>query len=742
MDVTSRDGGIELLRARVETERRTSRSWLSCRVGFVRIEGIGSGMSDAPPPRDKRRALPAVLPPRLVTVATTQFAMTNDREQNMVTAEALVRMAARDGADIILLSELFDNLYFCQDQFEDLFSLAGTSDVCSNSFLRRFCRLSKELDVVLPISFFEKAGKAYFNSVAIFDGGKYLGVYRKSHIPDGPGYQEKFYFNPGDTGFHVFRTRYATIGVGICWDQWFPECARCLALQGAELLFYPTAIGSEPQDPTLNSRGHWTRCMQGHAGSNLVPVVCANRIGVENEITFYGGSFITDHLGEIVQQFPTPTIQTEVGFLKHTFDLTKIDVARSSWGVFRDRRPTLYSPITSLSDQDVGMPARIPVAQPVEEEGVAALASKPAEDGGYMPGEWDSHACVWMAWPYQWWRDDCGPAQRAVLDVAEAISRFEPVRMLVTTEQYCHALQRLQKVHDPEAAGGPAAEANIQLVLAEYDDIWLRDTGPTFIRAGNRVTSVSWRFNGWGNKIPELKHDDSVSYQIQAMEDRHGGYTCPAVLEGGSFHVDGEGTLITTEECVLHKNRECPEFKVRSKESMNKIFHDYLGVTKVIYLPYGVVEDVDTDGHVDNLAAFVSPGHVLLTFPESDSHPQYPRSLAALEVLSKATDAKGRALVVHKIPHPPVMYRQSDEAEMDNAVYTARVEQQQLAGSYVNFVMTGGGIVMPRFHVATDKRAKEVMAELFPDKEIVMVDGREILLGGGNFHCITQQQPQ
>ncbi len=214
-------------------------------------------------------------------------------------------------------------------------------------------RLAAELGVVLPTSFFERANTVYFNSVAIIDtDGRILGVYRKSHIPDGPGYQEKYYFNPGDTGFRVWQTRVGCIGVGICWDQWFPEAARSMALMGAEVLLYPTAIGSEPQDPSLDSRRHWQRVMQGHAGANLMPVVAANRVGTEQgsscTVDFYGSSFITDHTGHMVREAGTG----EETVLSARFDLDELMVQRAAWGVFRDRRPDLYLPILSLDGRD------------------------------------------------------------------------------------------------------------------------------------------------------------------------------------------------------------------------------------------------------------------------------------------------------------------------------------------------------------------------------------------------------
>ncbi len=280
---------------------------------------------------------------RSVTLAASQFACSWDARANIAKAKRLVRDASAKGANVILVQELFETPYFCQDQLADHFKLAAPLE--GNPLIAEMCELAKDLGVVLPVSFFEKAGHAHFNSLAMVDAdGRVLGVYRKSHIPDGPGYQEKYYFTPGDTGFKVWKTRFGSFGVGICWDQWFPESARAMALLGAEALFYPTAIGSEPPPaPPIDSRDHWRRVMQGHAGANLMPLVASNRIGTEKgqagEMTFYGSSFIAGPMGEIVSELG----RTEEGIITATFDLDEVARMRASWGIFRDRRPDLYA---------------------------------------------------------------------------------------------------------------------------------------------------------------------------------------------------------------------------------------------------------------------------------------------------------------------------------------------------------------------------------------------------------------
>jgi N-carbamoylputrescine amidase len=281
---------------------------------------------------------------KLLTVGAIQCALGGSREDNVAKVIALVRSAAEKGAQIVLPPELFEGPYFCRVEKEEFFDWARPVE--GHPTLATLGRLAKELGVVIPASFFERAGQQHYNSVAVFDtDGTMLGVYRKSHIPDGPGYEEKFYFRPGDTGFRVFQTAHATIGVGICWDQWFPECARAMTLLGAEVLFYPTAIGSEPHEPDLDTREPWQKAMMGHAISNVIPIVAANRIGTEDGQRFYGSSFISNPRGDKVAELGP----SDEGTIVYTFDLGKIRRTRGAWGFFRDRRPELYG---SLVDSD------------------------------------------------------------------------------------------------------------------------------------------------------------------------------------------------------------------------------------------------------------------------------------------------------------------------------------------------------------------------------------------------------
>ncbi|MCF9078845.1 N-carbamoylputrescine amidase [Vibrio parahaemolyticus] len=285
---------------------------------------------------------------KVVKFAALQLTKSWDLEDNLAKAKKAIREAAQNGANVILPQELFAAPYFCKKQEAKYFELA--EETANSHLIQEMSALAKELGVVIPVSYFEKAGNTFFNSLVMIDAdGTVLDNYRKSHIPDGPGYSEKYYFSPGDTGFKVWQTKFGKFGAGICWDQWFPELARSLALHGAEAIFYPTAIGSEPQDLTLDSRDHWQRTMQGHSAANLVPVIASNRVGIEVddgiETTFYGSSFITDHTGAKIAEAPREgetIIYAEI-------DLAATAKARHAWGLFRDRRPDLYTSVGKLA---------------------------------------------------------------------------------------------------------------------------------------------------------------------------------------------------------------------------------------------------------------------------------------------------------------------------------------------------------------------------------------------------------
>jgi agmatine deiminase len=368
------------------------------------------------------------------------------------------------------------------------------------------------------------------------------------------------------------------------------------------------------------------------------------------------------------------------------------------------------------------------------------LTSTPREDGFHMPAEWAPHAQTWMVWPERTdnWRLGAKPAQAAFTSVARAISQFEPVTMIASAKQYANAVATL----NAQSTAHP-----IRVIEMTTDDAWCRDTGPTFVVNGNgEVRGCDWQFNAWGGLNGGLyfpwANDDAVAEKVLQIERLPRYRTPNFVLEGGGIHVDGEGTVLVTERCLLNKNRN-PHM---SRAEIEAKLRDYLGIEKVIWIPRGIVND-ETDEHIDNMACFSAPGEVLLAWTDDVNDPQHAFSSVALEILQSATDAKGRKLNVRKLRTPRVMHASADEvASVDQVEHDGfgmtREASTRLAGSYVNFYICNDGIIVPSFDDPNDARAVTTLQEAFPKHRIVQVPGREVLLGGGNFHCITQQQPR
>jgi agmatine deiminase len=363
---------------------------------------------------------------------------------------------------------------------------------------------------------------------------------------------------------------------------------------------------------------------------------------------------------------------------------------------------------------------------------MTTLKSTPRADGFHMPAEWAPQTQAWMIWPERPdnWRLGGKPVQSAHVALAKAIARFEPVTVGVSAAQYDNARARLDV-------------PNIRVVEISSNDAWIRDTGPTFvINDKGAVRGVDWGFNAWGGFDGGLYSpwnlDEQVASKVLDIERCPRYVTEGFVLEGGSIHVDGEGTLITTEECLLNRNRNAH----LSREEIEAVLHDHLAVEKVIWLPDGLYND-ETDGHVDNFCCYVRPGEVLLAWTDDPKDPNYPRCQAAMAVLKNARDAKGRTLIVHKMPIPDPLFATEEECAGVDQVHGSQERNPfvRLAGSYVNFLIVNGGLIAPSFDDPLDEAAREILQRLFPEHEVVMVPGRELLLGGGNIHCLTQQQP-
>ncbi len=357
------------------------------------------------------------------------------------------------------------------------------------------------------------------------------------------------------------------------------------------------------------------------------------------------------------------------------------------------------------------------------------IDSTPRKDGFRMPGEFERHDGSWMLWPERPdnWRLGAKPAQKAFVDVATAISQFEPLTVGVSTGQFSNARSLLP--------GG------VRVIELSNNDSWIRDCGPTFVNNGKEVRAVDWDFNAWGGLVGGLYFpwdlDDLVARKVADVE-RVDRYKAPLVLEGGSIHVDGEGTLLTTEECLLNENRN-PQF---SQAEIEAYLQQYLNIEKILWLGKGIYND-ETNGHVDNICCFIRPGVVALSWTDDKNDPQYEISMDAYERLRHATDARGRKLEIHKIYQPGPIYISEEESGGVDAVEGTLPRQpgDRLAGSYVNFYMVNGGAVVPVFNDPHDAAALETLQKLMPERKVVPVYAREILLGGGNIHCITQQQP-
>jgi len=355
----------------------------------------------------------------------------------------------------------------------------------------------------------------------------------------------------------------------------------------------------------------------------------------------------------------------------------------------------------------------------------------PKQDGFRMPGEFEAHDGCWMIWPERPdnWRLGAKPAQKVFAQVAEAISEFEPVTMCVSNAQYNNARNML-----PDQA---------RVVEMSNDDSWMRDCGATFVVNGTEVRGVDWSFNAWGGLVDGLyfpwDKDDHVARKMCDME-RVGRYRLDDfILEGGSIHVDGEGTLIVTEECLLSGGRNSS----MTKEEIEGVLKEYLNLEKIIWIPYGIYND-ETNGHVDNIIHYIAPGEVILAWTEDQADPQYEICQKAYQVLSTEKDAKGRSLKIHKLLLPKNILITKEESEGVDAVdgTLPRQEGDRLAASYANFYIANGGVVFPMFHDDNDEKARKTLEECFPDRKVVGIYAREILLGGGNIHCITQQQPR
>jgi agmatine deiminase len=634
-----------------------------------------------------------------VTIGLIQMSVEPDRHLMLKKAQARVEEAVKAGADIICLPELYRLRYFPQHIGNDAFFTAETVPGESTHY---FSRIAREHEVVIIVPLYEKAPDGrYYNSAVIINTDGTTGTpYHKVHIPQDPGFFEKGYFYPGNS-YQVVSTQFGRIATLICYDQWFPEAARCVALEGADIIFYPTAIGHPGSDtpPEGNWQEAWELIQRSHAVANSVHVAATNRAGLEGSCRFFGGSFVCDAFGKILAKAANGE-----EILLASVDLSMNRDVRESWGFFRNRRPETYGKIT--------------VPFPGESGAFPALrgGDTPRNRGFHMPAEWEPHEAVWLAWPHnQTTFPHIIEVENAYFAFIRAIHASERVELFVPTAVVHRKMRtRLREIG--------VDLSKITLHTSEYADIWIRDYGPTFVvsRVLGETALVRWNFNAWGGKYEDQIRDGKIPHTMNRR------LLLPMfepgiVLEGGSIDVNGRGTVLTTRACLLNPNRN-PEL---SAGQIEDILKEYLGIEKVIWLNDGVVGD-DTDGHIDDIARFVKPSTVVCAYETDSNDANYQALHDNYEILRKSSDQDGNLLTVIKLPMPAKV--------MDS--------DERYPASYTNFYIGNTVVVVPVFNDPHDAEALRIIQDLFPDRTITGIDARALVEGYGTFHCATQQQPK
>jgi agmatine deiminase len=630
-----------------------------------------------------------------VTVALIQTSVSEDLDLNLKRTIEKVKEAACKGAQIVCLQELFRTRYFPQWDQKDAFGLAESIPGPSTE---AFSALAKELLIVIIVPVFEKDEAGFYNSVVVIDAnGSLLPTYRKVHIPHDPLFYEKSYFTQGEE-IRVYDTFYAKIASLICYDQWFPEAARVAALGGAEIIFYPTAIGwIKGEEDTAEGDWHdaWETVQRGHAIASSVCVAAVNRVGCEGDLVFWGSSFVSDSFGRVLARAGSSAEE----ILVVEVDLSRNVEVREGWGFFRNRRPDVYWPIIEMVHED------------------KKPDNTPRSLGYHMPAEWERHEAIWLSWPHD---QDSFPEIEAVelayIAIIKAIHESEVVNLLVRDEMMQKAVEeRLKKEY--------VDLCRVRFHLISYADVWFRDYGPTFVvnrekGAGEGVAVVNWIFNAWGEKYEALMADAIIAGLIKdALKMKC--FLPGIVMEGGSIDVNGQGTVLTTEQCLLNRNRN-PSL---NKDEIETYLKEFLGARKVIWLREGIAGD-DTDGHVDDIARFVNPTTVLCACEDDPDDENYLPLKRNYELLCRETDQDGRPLKVIKLPMP------------------GRVgAEERLPASYANFYIGNDVVMVPVFGHKNDRAAQKIIQEAFMDRKVVGINCREMVHGLGTVHCISQQQP-
>jgi agmatine deiminase len=624
-----------------------------------------------------------------VTIGLIQTAVGEDLDRNLEHTLALAGQAIAEGAQILCLQELYRTPYFPQHEDMDASAYAETIPGASTG---AFSALAREHGVVIVVPLYERtASGEFYNAAVVIDAdGRLLPAYRKVHVPYDPLFYEKTYFRPGDR-YRVYDTRYGRIAVLICYDQWFPEAARAVALQGAEIVFYPTAIGriaGEEEPPEGDWREAWETVQRGHAIANSVHVAAVNRVGAEGDIRFFGSSFVADAFGNVLARAG----ETAEEVLVVEVDLAENVAVREGWGFFRNRRPETYGALTR----------RLP-------------PGRTAQALGYrMPAEWEPHDAVWLSWPHDRVTfPDLAAVEAAYVEIIAALRGSETVNLLVTGERM---RLRIEAMLEEEGVD----TGHVRFHVADYADVWFRDYGPTFVvnpEAGS-LAMVNWTFNAWGEKYPELMGDTRIPLFMNQEMDLP-IFTPGIVMEGGSIEVNGRGTVLTTEACLLNPNRN-PHL---SREEIEAYLEAYLGAGHVIWLKQGIAGD-DTDGHIDDIARFVNPTTVLCAVEENEDDENYAVLQENYEILRASTDQDGNPLRVIPLPMPGAVGG-----------------EERLPASYANFYIGNTVVLVPVFGHPNDEVALARIRQAFPDREVVGIDCTAMVPGFGAIHCISQQQP-
>ncbi len=634
-----------------------------------------------------------------ITIGLIQMEVGQDPGENLKRALAKVTAATEKGARIICLPELYRSHYFPQQIGTDATIYAET---VPGESTEAFTSLARKYQAVIVVPVFERSpdGRFYNTAVVIDADGSIHAPYHKVHIPQDPGFYEKGYFYPGSR-YAVHSTRYGRIAVLICYDQWFPEAARCVALDGADLIVYPTAIGQPPGDQPIegNWRDAWETIQRSHAIANSVHVAAVNRVGKEGEILFFGGSFVCDAFGKVI----TRAGATEEIILA-PLNLTMNRIIREAWGFFRNRRPDTYRGVCApLPGDDGSTPAILP-------------GDTPRLHGFSMPAEWEPHEALWLSWPHN---KETFPHLREVEDTYTAI-----IAALIKTEHIClfvptPAVNRIVKGRLRAVGVNPDL---VTIRTTAYGDVWIRDYGPTFVinRALRQGAMVRWEFNAWGGKYDNLVADGKIPAIMNRWLE-FPVFAAGIVLEGGSIDVNGKGTVLTSRSCLLNPNRN-PKLTEYDLEDLLK---KYLGVVKVIWLNKGIVGD-DTDGHIDDFARFTSPSTIVCAYEENPDDENYASLKENYELLLQATDQEENPFTVVKLPMPAPV----------------KDGEERYPASYTNFFIGNGVVVVPVFSDPHDAEAIRILETLFPDRKVIGINARAMVEGFGTFHCATQQQPK